>query len=257
MIVCMIIVILAFVWLGLETRWFTVQLLTGKFNPVITDNWTPYYKELLESFKDNRPRSAARTIAEWDKYNKEHATEIELEQAEYARKQAERARHTCNICKKHDDLLVTETKTIVAGNSTCHVTGCPDCIAKYTKDIENAQIIRQPVIKNVKPVQPPLFITRERVGSHREYHETSPKHGYHTTVEDFETVYHSCLVPKEWLKEHEHFEMSEPTIDITIDDKTLPVNGNYKKGLIAGFMQDYTQKIRVGKKSVTILKVEV
>lgn len=49
MIVCMIIVILAFVWLGWETRWFTVRLLTGKEIPVDIDNEeTPVDSEIYD-----------------------------------------------------------------------------------------------------------------------------------------------------------------------------------------------------------------
>lgn len=242
MLATIIIISLAFTWLGFESDWFTVRLPVGK-NKSLKDNWTPYYKELLA--RDNRPRSAGRTIAEWDKYEIEHANELAQERKEQAGRDAYYKAHTCPICKNAGATVIVETKTIVAGNSTCHVTGCPDCIAKYTKDIENSQNgkIRETIFK---PCQLPLdaFIKTIRVGSH----------GYHRTADDYETVYHDCLVSKEWLKEHEHFEMPEPTIEITINDKTLPVNGNYKKGLIAGFMENYTEKVRAGKKTMVILK---
>jgi head-tail adaptor len=246
MITTIILISLAFAWLGFETKWFSIRLPVGK----------------------DKPRNAGRTMAEWDIYNKEHAKELEQEQKEYARKQAERASHTCNICQKYDETMTVETREIKAGNSICHVKGCPECIAKFTKDIEKSQTdkIRQSVIKTSN--QLPLFEYKHnaRIGSHTEWtrwnHETqefehSDKYikGYSKrVVEEFETVYHDCLVSKEWLKEHEKFEYPEATIDITIDNKTLPVNGNYKKGLIAGFMENYTERVKAGKKTVTVLK---
>jgi hypothetical protein len=256
MLTTILIISLAFVWLLLETRCLTIRL-TGDVTHFV-DTWTPYYKELLA--RDNRPHNISRTRAEWDIYNEQHKDELEQEYLEREREQEERrlyrARHECKLCVKTFENPVIETMEFKYGNSTCHVAGCHDCLEKYRKAIEKSQDdkIRQPIQNHSKPSQPPLFITTERVGSHREWIETSPKHGYHRTIDDFETIYHDCLVSKTWLKEHEHFEYPEPSIDITIDGKTLPVNGNYKKGLIAGFMEQYTTRVRAGKKTMTIVK---
>ncbi len=81
-------------------------------------------------------------------------------------------------------------------------------------------------------------IEQVRTGSHQEFIATDDKgHGYHNTVTDFETVYHDCLVSKAWLKKHEHDEYPEATIDISIDGKTLSVNGDYKHGMIKDFIK--------------------
>ncbi len=245
MIATIIILAIAFGYLGYETKGFTIRLLVGKDKPAV-DNWTPYYKELL--VRDNRPRNSARTMTEWDIYNKEHAAELEQEQAERDKEREQiriyRASHECPICHKTFENPVVETKTIVAGNSTCHVTGCPDCLEKWRKDIDKSQTntIRQPVIKTT---QLPMFITQERTGSHRDWIETSPKHGYHKTVEEFTTYYHDCLCGKDWLKEHADFKCPEPTIEISINDKAISVNGNYKKGMIAGFMKNCTGRLKM------------
>ncbi len=268
MITAIIVITLAFIWLTFETKCFTIRL-TGKTLLNEVDTWTPYYKELLA--RDNKPRSTARTMAEWDIYNKQHAEEIEAERLEHEREYEQiktyRESHECNICHKTFENAVVETKTFTYGNSTCHVKGCPDCVEKYRKDIEKSQTekIRQPSVKNS---QLPLFEYKhnQRIGSHAEWtrwnHETqeleySDKYinGYSKRiVDEYETVYHNCLVSKEWLKAHENFEMPEPTIEITINDKTLPVNGNYRKGLIPGFMEQYTERVRAGKKTMTIVK---
>ncbi len=91
-------------------------------------------------------------------------------------------------------------------------------------------------------------------GSHREFHARDDKgHGWNETVTDYETIYHDCLVPGSWLKEHEHdLDKYEPTIEISINGKTLSVNGNYKQGLIKGFMSDYVTKARIGRKSINL-----
>lgn len=113
----------------------------------------------------------------------------------------------------------------------------------------------------------PELIERVRIGSHHEYvkwnHETNkydyaskPKRGYvHQVVEDFQTVYHDCLVSGDWLKAHEHdLDDYEPTIEIAVNGKTLNVNGNYKQGMIKEFMSQHTERVRAGKRVVTVAK---
>ncbi len=76
-------------------------------------------------------------------------------------------------------------------------------------------------------------------------------HGYHSIVTDYKTVYHDCLVSKDWLKAHEHdLDNYEPTIEITVDGQSpFSVNGNYKQGVIKDFMSEYCKpgegKIRI------------
>lgn len=98
------------------------------------------------------------------------------------------------------------------------------------------------------------IIERVRVGSHREPQELYGR-TFNRIVEDYETIYHDCLPGKEWIKSHEHdLDNFEPTIEIVIDGKSLAVNGNYKKGLIPGFMSAFTTRERAGRKMMTIMK---
>jgi hypothetical protein len=86
-------------------------------------------------------------------------------------------------------------------------------------------------------------------------YSSKPKRGYSHRVEnDYTTVYHDCLVPKDWLKEHEHdLDGYEPTIEIAVDSgKSISLNGEFKQGMIKGFMADYTTKARIGRKSVNL-----
>ncbi len=50
------------------------------------------------------------------------------------------------------------------------------------------------------------------------------------------------------------YEQDTGEIEISIDGKSLSVNGNYKKGVIQDFMSQYTEKVRAGKKTITIQK---
>ncbi len=206
---------LAFYWLLIETDYMRVRL--------------PYGKD--------RPRyGVGRTLAGWEQYEKDHAKELAKEREEYAKRQAHIKAHTCPICRTLDESRLIETKTIIVGNSTANITACPTCLAKIHKDIVTSQkgITRQPVIKTT---QLPLFVEQVRVGSHREWIETTPKHGYHNTVTEYKTVFSDCLPGKEWLKAHYKDEYPEPTIELNIDGKTLSLNGNFKKGMIKEFVK--------------------
>ncbi len=210
MILSIIVILLAFYWLLRETDYLRVRLPMGK----------------------DRPRyGVGRTIAEWEQYGKDHAKELAKERVEYAKRQAYITSHTCPVCKTLDESRLIETKTVTVGNSTANITACPDCLAKIKRDMVTSQkgIIRQPVIKTT---QLPLFVEQVRVGSHREWVETTPKHGYHNTVTEYETVFSDCLPGKEWLKAHYKDEYPEPTIELSVDGKILSLNGNYKKGMI-------------------------
>ena len=72
-------------------------------------------------------------------------------------------------------------------------------------------------------------------------------------TDEYETRYHDCLCGKDWLKEHENDKYPEPTIDISIGDKSISVNGNFKKGDRSVFMSQYTKRVRAGRKSLTIM----
>lgn len=110
------------------------------------------------------------------------------------------------------------------------------------------------------------FIKQVRIGSHHEYvkwnpetkeydYSMKPKKGYiHRVVDDYETVYRDCLSGKEWPKQHEHdLDGYEPSIEIIVDGgKSISLNGDYKQGMIKGFMADYITKARIGRKSVNL-----
>ncbi len=118
MIVSLTIIGLAMTWLGYETNWMRVRLLAGK----------------------EIPRSKLKmTIAEWAEYDKNHARELESARREYAKQQAYYKAHTCPTCENRGADVIVETKTTKAGNSTCHITGCPDCLAKLEAQIIKSQ----------------------------------------------------------------------------------------------------------------------
>ena len=245
MLATCIIVWLALGWLLIETEGLTVRLPSGKVK-----------------VHDGK----ARTMAQWAEHDKVFAKEIGKEQKTYAERRAHILAHTCPICDKGDDSLIVETKTLTYGNSTCHVRGCPECIEIYRLEIEKSQTGKTRAASY--PIfQPPLFIEQVQIGSHNKYvkwnsetneEEILPKYkkGYHhRIVQDYTTRYRDCLPGTEWLKAHENdYRDFEPTIDISIDGKAISVNGNYKQGMIAGFMGQYTERVRAGKKVLTVLK---
>ena len=82
----------------------------------------------------------------------------------------------------------------------------------------------------------PNFIRDVRTGSHTEWIETTPKHGYHRIVEEHETMFDDCLCGKEWLKAHYQDVIPEPTIDLVVNGKETHFNGNFKTGCVHEFM---------------------
>lgn len=70
---------------------------------------------------------------------------------------------------------------------------------------------------------------------------------------EYPIVYHDCIPGKKWLKKHEHDVYPEPTIDIMVDGKTLNINGNYKTGMIQGFMGQFC---RPGEGKTRLVKVK-
>jgi hypothetical protein len=79
-----------------------------------------------------------------------------------------------------------------------------------------------------------------RIGSHTETNkwtdDAGKKHKFNNIVIDHKIVFHDCLCGKEWLEAHYKDEYPEPTIDLEVGDKEFHVNGNFKTGLIAGYM---------------------
>jgi len=236
MIVTIIILAIAFYWLGFESKWFTVRLFMGKLPEIKKpDNKdTPYY---WQPIKDNMILCTNCRMSKHCHKDKERWTGWNI-----------------------------PAKTIKAFDSILNlVEGCNIGRASLLKDVINAHKINK--TPSVKLTQLPLFEYKHnaRIGSHAEWtrwnHETNEldivskyEKGYSKrVVEEFETVYNDCLVSKEWLKEHENFEYPEPTIEISINGKDLHVNGNYKKGLIGDFVSQYTTRVKAGKKTVTVV----
>ena len=228
MIATIIIVTLALYWLLLETDYMRIQLIYGTPNPCIPSKDTP----ILLLPEVCQLTNAYRIL---DKYAGN------------------------NRYKEAYQVMTvgTHTLTLLSGHPKLY-----DIIA----DIEKAQKdkVRPPVINCC---QIPLFIEQVRIGSHHEYVKwdneanileisSKPKKGYiHRVVNDYTTNYKDCLVKKSWLKKHEHdLDNYEPPIEVSIDNDSISLNGNYRKGMIEKFMCVHTQKVRAGRKSLTILK---
>lgn len=261
MLISLIVICIALFYLAYETKWFTIQLENTsplfKVNycrvPLSRNKLAVHYEAnlnckipqinlgiaifksiyMVKFFWDNtnhakRYNGLALKIDEWKLYDELHAKEIGEEQKARAKEQAEREAyrkvHYCPICERANELPIVKTETITSGNSTCHVTGCPECLTKYKAMIEKTQKEKQREFSIKR-------IPTERV--------CEP------------------LCGKEWLEAHANDVIPEPLIEIFIDGKSISVNGNYKQGMIEGFMGGFTHKERAGKKGlITVMNGE-
>jgi hypothetical protein len=86
----------------------------------------------------------------------------------------------------------------------------------------------------------PLFVETVSIGSHREL-DNNPiyKHPINRIVSDYTTIFHDCLCGKEWLEAHynDHKDF-EPTIELTVNEKSISFNGDYKTGVIKQWIKD-------------------
>ena len=222
-----LIVSLAFVWLGYETEWLRIRLIYGARAP---QNEQPKRQWQFLKYGDD-----ALMLCQ----NCNLSSQL----------------HSWRTCKKSESRWTAwrlPAKTITAFGYTINLqAGCNICRANFLRDVVKAQTAK--VKPSQPPKQPPLFIEQVTVGSHREWIETTPKHGYHTTVVDTKTVYHDCLAPKSWLKEHEHDNYPEPTMELIVDGKaTANINGDYKRGMIKDALKPYTTKAKIGRKVFNI-----
>ena len=207
MIISLLVILCAFVWLLKETDYLRVRLPIGaptKSKPIDFNN--PYYWQS-------------------DKTNLMLCINCRLK------------------CKEHKSERwcgwKLPAKTIKAFNSTLNLNeGCNIYRAKFLKELVREHKRKTPAFKPSQLSFNP--IEQVRIGSHKEWHENTyhAGHGYHSLVEDYNTVYHDCLVPGDWIKAHEHdLDNFEPTIELKVSDKSFNVNGNYKKGIIKEFIK--------------------
>lgn len=247
MVASIVMIVLAFAWLMYETRFLTIRL------------------ESYEYQRQQLARQQAEVIT--DTILEPHAVKVEPEPIRLITQYCERTRlqrEWAELSKgskyRHSDTWVYGTgyntrrpesyQVMVIGKQAITLIATlpnlyeiiAECVKAQTEKPRKASV-------TAKSFQPNL-IEQVRVGSHHEYtkwnHETSemeysskPKRGYiHQVKEDYTTVYHDCLVPKEWLQEHEHdLDGYEPTIELSVNGKTLSVNGDYKKGIISEFVK--------------------
>ncbi len=114
---------------------------------------------------------------------------------------------------------------------------------------------------SVKASKLPLLVSMVKTGQHKETETWTANDGKEYSCDniviDYKPEFDNCLIPKEWLEAHYKDIIPEPTIEISIDGKSLSLNGNYKKGLIQTFMGEFTEKVRVGKHSIITNKANL
>ena len=95
------------------------------------------------------------------------------------------------------------------------------------------------------------YIEKVKTGCSKQ--ETGMRGGrrHYEWIADYETVFHDCLVSKEWLKAHYQDEVPLPTIDILVDGKIILRIGSdwdnsYRRGMIRKLLLPLWQKAKRG-----------
>lgn len=90
-----------------------------------------------------------------------------------------------------------------------------------------------------KPCQLPMnaFIEQVRTGSEKVQHGMRGRRRYYQYDDTYKTIFHDCLCGKEWLEAHYKDVIPEPTIEITVGDKSISLNGDFKTGMIKSFVK--------------------
>jgi hypothetical protein len=259
MIATIILVTLAFFWLLVETDYLRVRLLVGDIpKPVITLNAVQCETKPVEVKTDDiipvKVDTTPKLIAQTCELTR---IQRELTDNKGRSKYITQWEHPCKTTAYQSMTIGKQTITL---NAT--LPNLYQMIAEVSKT--QTEAIRTTTVKSYTQV--PMFIERVRIGSHNEYTKWNedtreldrlPKYkvGYHhNVVEEYTTKYHDCLPGKDWLKAHEHDTMPEPLIEISIDSKSISIDGNYKKGMIGDFVSQYTKRVKAGQKTRTILK---
>ncbi len=228
MIATIIIVSLALVWLLVETDFMHVRLPCGAVSKsVITTSTLELKTKPLEIPRNDiiPPILLLPEVCQ--------LTKIQREFADTKYRDSWRYGTSYNIIRQDS------YQQMIIGNQTITLNATSPNLYELIAEVSKVQT-EKPRKPSYRPCRLPedAFIETIRTGSHNEFHETTPKHGYNVTVSDFTTHYHDCLPGKKWLKAHinDHKEF-EPTIELMVSGKTLTINGNYKTGMIKQAMK--------------------
>lgn len=235
MIVGISLLVIGFAWLLIETRCLTIRLPVGP---------NPNRVKLLAAGKPILMLPAHKpidmTVPYWWMTGAEKETGLLVCQSHWSCAY----RDKCKKTERWTGWKLPARKFAAFGMTFDLASGCNIARAMLLSEVVKAQKSRKSsIVQYGLPLHP--IIEQVRVGSHTEFHATDDKgHGWHQTVCDYETVYRDSLVPRGWLMAHEHdLDNYEPTIEISVDGQPpFSVDGNYKKGIIQGFMADFVVK---------------
>lgn len=228
-------ILLAFIWLGLETHWLTVRLPCGSLQCDSTGIEALEGIKLLAPAKQPLLLCAPIKKIDFDTPYWWQSPEMKIFHLTLCQND-----YRCPYRKKCKDTerwtgWKLPAKTIKAWGTTMNLAeGCNIKRALFLK-----AMAREVNRKSSTPAQTPvpLFITQERTGSEKVQHGTRGGRRYYQHDDTYETVYHDCLVSKAWLKKHSKDVIPEPTMEVIVNGKTLSVNGNYKKGVVKEFIK--------------------
>ncbi|HUC78799.1 MAG TPA: hypothetical protein VMQ58_01000 [Candidatus Saccharimonadales bacterium] len=229
MILSTILLALGFAWLMVETDWLRIRLPYGSI-PVQSIE----QRKHRPSFELSRATQVktcqypeTKLLAEFCK-----STEIQNKVVKEAWKHREpNSIFSSRFRNSYQQMIIGGHKVILLATSS----KLYDTIAEIQKTADSKP--RKFVAKS-PPL--PLFVETVSIGSHRELDDNPIyRHPINRIVNDYTTVFHDCLCGKEWLEAHynDHKDF-EPTIELTVNEKSISFNGDYKTGVIKQWIKD-------------------
>jgi len=221
MITTIIIVSIALAWLTWETDYFTIRLPYGD----------------APELKSRGIKMESNNISLPKLYLLPEYCQLTLAQQELA---TTKYRDSWRYSTPYNTRRPDSYQSMTIGNQVITLNATLPNLHELIADVYKVQTDK-PRQSSFKPCQLPMdaFIKTVRIGSHNEWVETTPKHGFHRIVEEYTTYYNDCLAGKDWLKEHEHnLDNFEPSIELSVSGgQGLSLNGNFKRGMIKEYVK--------------------
>ncbi len=189
------IILIAFIWLLIETDFMTIRLPYGK-----TSNKTLLLPEPIAEVKQS-PILLIAEICE--------RTRLQKEWSDLSSGTRYRNSDTWVYGTGYNTRRQTSYQSMTIGNQTVTLNATLPNLYELIAEV-NKVVTEKP--------RKPTITKRDMV--------------YTNSSDTRFNAYKEPLCGKDWLEAHYKDVIPEPTIELSIDGKTLSVNGNYKKGLI-------------------------
>ncbi|MFA5154312.1 MAG: hypothetical protein WC554_17315, partial [Clostridia bacterium] len=215
MLLCISIILIAFMWMLVETDFLCVRLPMGKCKS------NEYVEALTQMLNAN--------FAVIDRYLVIKPKVLEIpqfcERTKFINefKDSRYKPHWQNVNRPES------FQTMVIGKTKIKILATASNLYDMIKEIQKVQTEKHKP-KQIRMNFPSIpLVETHRVGSHKEEFTDWQGKKYNRIVEDYNTCFNDCLPGKEWLEAHYKDEYPEPTIEISVDNgKSFHMNGDYK-----------------------------